>query len=474
MDEIFEASLFLNGNLITVLDYPKIKNINGEILIDCYLIDKTQSVVNQNIFYKELYEKLSIDSLEIKATTKQGSVVIFKEIYLKSSSFPSFEFTFICYDHYIEYILCNEKNRIEDFCLNSIIVEGIDIRFTKTTTVKRERYMFGIDDSRTLSITLDNTELYLQYFSKKRHYDLKIGIFEKSEENKTIILRFFGDNLLPYRIYKLFKNSLKYFLSYIAGNNVIIREESFAYNYKNSYSCYLDLTYSIPNLTELNKNHFLPIFDVHFKHKGILQDYLNALPNYFFLDKKLNLSEVIYLINQSKNVNIESSFFILLIAIEKLSNNLIKSNLIESRNNFIIDNELFKEIKPDLLNLINEIFKNKIPKKEIETFKTKIGNINLKTKTDNKIDLLLDFCEISRNEEIDLLFPKLRNLAIHEGEISFSENDANKNYHTLFILINSMLCNLIQYKGIRFIEHKNKTNYITKKETFSIDYKNYR
>ena len=117
--------------------------------------------------------------------------------------------------------------------------------------------------------------------------------------------------------------------------------------------------------------------------------------------------------------------------------------------------------------------KIKLAKKEIEAFKTKIGNLNVKNKTDNKIDILLDFCEITRNEEIDLLFPKLRNLAIHQGEICFSENDSYKNHHTLFILINSMLCNLIQYKGIRFIEHKNKTNYISKKETFRIDYKNY-
>jgi hypothetical protein len=466
LEEIFEASLFINGNFITVLDYPKLKNIEGEILIDCYLINRTLGYDNESIFYKEIQEKLSINSLEIKATTIQGSVIIFKEIYLKSSSFPSCEFTFICFDHYIEYILCNEKNRIENFYLNSLILEGIEIQFIKTSEVKRKRYMFGIDDSRTLSFKLDNTELYLNYFNKKRHYDLKIGIIEKSDESKAIILKFFGDNLLPYRIYKLFKNSLKYFLSFIAGNNVIIREESFTSN----HTYYISKTYSTHNLTELNRNHFLPIFDVHFRHEGILKDYLNTLPNYLFLDKKINLSEVIYLINQSKNVNIESSFFILLIAIEKLSNNLINSNLIGTHNNFVIDNELFKEVKPQLLNMINEVFKNKISKKEIETFKNKVGNINVKNKTDNKIDILLDFCEIPRNEEIDLLFPKLRNLAIHEGEISFSENEAYKNYQTLYILINSMLCNLLQYKGIRFIERKNKTNYISKKETYRIDY----
>ncbi|ELV7526214.1 hypothetical protein QMU91_002440, partial [Flavobacterium psychrophilum] len=115
MEEIFEASLFLNGNFITVLDYPKLKNIEGELIIDCYLINRNLGYDNQNIFYNEIQEKLSVNSLEIKATTKQGSPIIFKEIYLKSSSFPSCEFTFICFDYYIEYLLCNEENKIENF-----------------------------------------------------------------------------------------------------------------------------------------------------------------------------------------------------------------------------------------------------------------------------------------------------------------------------------------------------------------------
>jgi len=469
LTEISNASLFFNNKFVIELDYPKLKSVEGEILIDCYLIDKNHGYENDSIHYEKLQEKLNGSSLEIRATTKQGSKIIFNQIYLNSCSYPSFEFTFICLDHSIEYILCNENKNIENFHLSSLIVEGFELEFTKTSKINRKRNMFGIDDSRTLSIHLDNSELYFEYFNKKRFYNLKIGIIENTEDTKSVILKFFGDNLIPYRIYKLFKYSIKYFLSYIAGNNVIIREENFTIN----HSYYISKIYSAKNLSEFKKNTFLPIFDVQFRHEGILQDYINTFSEYLFLEKSLNLSEVIYLVNQSKQVNIESSFFILLIAIEKLSNNLIKSKLIKSNNNFVIDNEIFKELKSDLFKKIDEDFTTKINKKAINSFKTKIGNLNLKNKTDNKIDLLLDFCEISRNDEIDLLFPKLRNLAIHEGEISLSENDVYKNYQTLFVLINSMICNLLQYKGIRFLEHVDSTNYISKKEKFKIDYNNY-
>lgn len=462
MEEISNASLFIDDNFIITLDYPKLKNVDGVVLLECYIINKNHGYNDDIVYFKELKEKIYYNQLKIKTITKHGSEIILKNVYLKSCTFPSFEFEFICTDHYVEYLLCNENVKIENFFLSSLLIEGLDLQFTKTSEINRKRIMFGIDDSRTLSLKLDNTELFFQYFDKKRQYDLKIGIIDNQEESNSIILKFYGDSIIPYKIYLFFKNSIKFFLSYIAGNNIIIREETFTINHTN----YISKIYSINKLTDLNNNKFLPIFDSQFRHDRILQDYINTLPNYLFLDKLLNLSEVIYLINQSKKVNIESSFFILLIAIEKLSYNLTKSRLIESKNNFIIDNELFIKLKPILKDKIEEVFDDKISKNEIKSLKTKIDNLNIKNKTDNKIDILLDFCEIKRNEKIDLLFPKLRNLAIHEGEISFSENDAFENHQTLSILINSILCNLIQYKGIRFIEHKNDTNYISKKEQF--------
>lgn len=324
--------------------------------------------------------------------------------------------------------------------------------------------MFGKDDSRMFSFELDNSEINYSYYSKKRNFFLEIGLIKDTENEKSVIVSFFQDELIPFHIYHKIKHSLKYFISYLCGNNIIIREEY----YQNHYQHFIR-TYSQQKLTEFNINHFLPIHDVHFKHKHIINDCTKTFSNFLIWDKILNLSEIVYLINQSKQVNIESSFFILLIVIEKIAISLYISKVINKKETYILDYEHFTELKQDLYELIESNLKGKASKKKIEQLKSKVGNINKSNKTENKIDILLEFCEIKRTEEIDQLFPELRNLAIHQGEISYDRKDSSKNYHTLFILVNNIICNLIQYRGIRFIEHKDKTKYIAKKEEYNFE-----
>lgn len=340
------------------------------------------------------------------------------------------------------------------------------MQFTKTSEKKRLRTMFGKDDSRMLSLELDNSEIQYNYHDKQRSFDLEIGLIKDSENEKSVLINFYQEKLIPYRIYQKIKPSLKYFISYLCGNNAIIREEYYLCDNQ-----HFTRTYSRSEITEYNVNHFLPIHNVHFKHKRIIDDYTNTLANFLVWDKKINLSEVIYLINQSKQVNIESSFFILLIVIEKIANSLYNSGVIDKKNGSIIKDETFTELKENILPLIETNLNGKVSKKQLDQLKSKFGNINKLSKTDNKIDVLLEFCEIKRTEEIDQLFPKLRNLAIHQGEISYDRKDSSKNYHTLFVLINNIICNLIQYRGIRSIKHKDGTNYIEKKEDYKFDMK---
>lgn len=470
MEEISKASVFIDSKFVIDLDYPKFRKTNGEIIIDCYIINKNHGYEDDIRYYKELNDKFNGKLLTIRGRTPSGTKIALNKAFMSSCSHPSFEFSFTCLDYKIEHVLCDENSKMKDFGLSSLIIEGIEVLFTNTSEIKRERFMFGENDSRILTFKLDNTELNFEFFNKKRYFNFNIGLIDIEDSPNSLLVKFYGDKRLPYRIYHRFKKSINYFISYLAGNNVIIREENFTIKHQE----YITKRYSNENLLNINKNQFLPVFDVHFRHDRILQNYLNSLPNYLLVDKHLDLSEIVYLVNQSKHVNMESSFFILLIAIEKLATNLMNSDLIEIQNNYQIDDDLFQKLKPELLSTSGEVFKsNGLSKKQIEVFKTKIGNLNLKNKTDNKIDVLLDFCEIKRTEEIDLLFSKLRNLAIHEGEISFSNNEAHKNYETLFILVNNLICNLIQYKGTRFLRHDNKTNYITKKETYKIDYKKY-
>ena len=83
----------------------------------------------------------------------------------------------------------------------------------------------------------------------------------------------------------------------------------------------------------------------------------------------------------------------------------------------------------------------------------------------------MEFAEIKRNEDIDKLFPFLRNIAIHQGDIDFPKGNAIKNHQTLKILVNEIICNLLQFKGKRLVKVENKTNYISQKENYKMDYK---
>jgi len=465
LKEINSAILHIENQPIVKLDLPEIRIENGLIYIDCYINkdffgeDMEKSFLNRKSrFGDKIYE--------IQAIESNGSKIIFNQVAVQSESFPSYKFSFLCYDYSTRYINVNEENNILKSGLKYLVVEGIDMHFTKSSEKKRLRTMFGKDDSRILSFELDNSEIRYNYYDKQRNFDLEIGLINDSEKEKSVLINFYQDQLIPYRVYQKIKLSLKYFISYICGNNAVIRKEYYTYEHQ-----HFTRTYSQNEITEYNVNYFLPIHNVQFKHKGIIDDYVNTLANFLVWDKRINLSEVVYLINQSKQVNIESSFFILLIVIEKIANSLYDCGIIDKRNGSIIEDKKFLDLKENLLPLLEKNLKGGVSKKQIDQLKSKFGNINKLSKTENKIDVLLEFCEIKRTDEIDQLFPRLRNLAIHQGEISYDRKDSSKNYHTLFVLINNIICNLIQYRGIRFIEHKDETNYIGKKEEYKFDMK---
>ena len=59
--------------------------------------------------------------------------------------------------------------------------------FTKTSEKKRLRTMFGKDDSRILSLELDNSEIHYNYYDKKRFFNLEIGLIKDSEKEKSVV-----------------------------------------------------------------------------------------------------------------------------------------------------------------------------------------------------------------------------------------------------------------------------------------------
>ena len=464
-EEIFDAVLFENNIKIIGLTLPKLLNKNGFIQIKCY-IEKAFFEIENDSFIPNPFEKLHNKIFEIHATTKQGSKIIFKDVVIRNTQYPSCKFVFLCLSNSIQQIDSPNQNVHYKNFVFRICVEGINLEFERTSKIVKKRYVFNEDETRTISIARDIIEISLNYFFRKKGYHFQIAVINDETNKNSVIIKFYGDFKIEYRYYKFIKNSFTYFLSYVAGNNLKIREEAYQFNDK-----YYKNEFSFKKIKKTGINEYLPIDSIHFRHEHILQDYFKTFENYLILDKHLKISEIIYLINQSKKVNIESSFFILLIAIEKLSDTLLKSDLIKDIKPNIIENKLFNELITTTKDSFKDSFTSKIRSKDYDKLYSKLCNINLNGKTDNKIEFLIEFAEIKRNEDIDKLFPFLRNIAIHQGDIDFPKGNAIKNHQTLKILVNEIICNLLQFKGKRLVKVENKTNYISQKENYKMDYK---
>ncbi|WP_454059754.1 hypothetical protein [Elizabethkingia ursingii] len=466
-DAIYSAVLVYNNIEIISLIRPKLYEKKGLIKIDCFLDSTLFEFSDHYIFKNHPTVDLGKGKFKLKAITKQGSVIEFFEVLLTYSSYPSYSFTFTCYFYSLQYANVDHADNINYSMLSSFVVDGFDFQYTRTSQIVRQRNIFNKDDTSTLSINFDTIELPLNLWYKKRHFDFQIAIIKNPSKANSAIVRFIGDSLLPYRIYEKIKFSIKYFISYLVGNNIIIKEESF---HNNKYGYFIK-SYSEKRNKKILTNEYLPVYDAVFRHKYIAQDYIETISLYLYLDKKIKLSEIIYLINQAKKVDVESSFFILVICIEKLSRLLVESDLIPAADKTIVSKELFDTIKKPLLTNFEKLCGNSISKNELSIFKSKIHNLNVKGKTDYKIDMLLEFAEIERTDEVRFLFPFLRNLAIHEGEISTTDNGHYENYFSLFNLVNEIICNLIQYKGIRRPKSIQNSKILIKKKKYIINYK---
>lgn len=466
MEDIYEADLILNNKIIISFIRPKFYEKKGIIKIDCFLDSNLVDYSNGFFLKTNPGINLNKEVFKIRAITKQRSLIEFYEVLMSKSSYPSYEFTFTCFHYSLQYANVIETDLIENSVLSSFSLDGMNLQYINTSLIKRERKLYDEDDSRTLSIDFDSIELPLNLSFKKRFYDLKIALVKHPKSEKSVTVIFCGDSKIPFRIYEKLKFSLKYFISYIAGNNIIIREE----NFHNNKQGYFVKTYSEQNIKRTFENEYLPIYEPVFKHKKIIENYVETISLYLFLDKKIKLSNIIYLINQAKKVDIESGFFILLICVEKLSLLLLESDLIPDSEKTIIPKKIFDTIKGSLFDSLKDLVQDRISNDQLSAFKSKINNLNAKGKTDYKIDLLLDYAEIDRTDEINLLFPYLRNLAIHEGEISSSENDHYKNFYLLFNLVNEIICNLIQYKGIRKPKSLSNSRILEIKKEFKNSY----
>lgn len=191
------------------------------------------------------------------------------------------------------------------------------------------------------------------------------------------------------------------------------------------------------------------------------------------MDKYFDLTSIIYLFNEAKKGSLESRVFIMLIVIEKLASKFLSSPFNTNPNNHIIDSEIFNSLIKNTKNTFENDFKN-IKVNDFNILNSRLGSINQKTKTDRKIYDLLEFAEIELTSEIEYLFPMIRNLAIHTGEVDHPSSNALINYKTLIKLINDLIANIIQYKGYRLFERQEEANIIDIKNNYKINIDDYR
>jgi hypothetical protein len=448
---------------------PKIKSKKGIIHIEGVL-DFHEPLSKEKV--KELEEHLGIhagtrdvnpeDYLQITGTGKFGSDVLISEVHCVTISFSSLKATFATYGdlyHRNKYPGNYKSNRIY-----SIGLEGLKIAFERVTSFDYTRTILGEEQRRTLRSEWDYTEQKLHFKWKSKQYDHKIT-FLKSEDNLTV-LRFEKDQWLELSTYTDIKQQLRAFLSYPNGNVLNFREEHFEEN-----GVSFSKISSGKKVKNSVRSQYIPLHSIQFRSKNILKDYLNCFDNFLFVDQHLDLVGFVFLFNQSRKEAIDTSIFIMLIALEKIASNFIESDLFSEKRNTIIDpvefNSRIDKTKEQFKKDFNDL-------KDFQKLNSKLGNLNQKHQTDKKIEALLDFARVKRTDEVEHLFTILRNKAIHQGKIDTIGENGFENYINLTLLCNRLLCNLIQYKGLRFVEQREQTNYLEQTTEYKTNYEKFR
>jgi hypothetical protein len=472
LPELAKISLVLkNGEELTILN-PKLKSRKGHIILD--------GILDQHQFtdFKDIEEKLEMQS---GTTTKKvselfvmrginsfGSQVEIFPVDVNSIQYPSLNVSFLCYGYIDEIIPARQLPEVpQPNVVYSLCFEGLKMNYTNLTTIKRERDILNEFESDKISFKKDFIESHLNFYFKEQLYELDVALINIPDE-KFVVLRFANKNRLPLKVYEKIKFSLTTFLSFATGNNLIIRSEHFTKD-----SDIFTRTFSGLESKQRSYSDFIPLNEINFLHKRILPDYFECFNTYLFLDEFLALSELILLFNNAKKSPVDSSIFLMLVALEKLGDKFIKSRFHVIKEGYIIDDTRFKLLIKKTIQQFEADFstlKNEDLKDAFSDLKSKICGINKKGKTDNKIDQLLEFVEIPKSSEINRLFPILRNKAIHQGEIHLPEANAYKNKVALELLLNRIIANLIQYKGIRFIRRETNKNIGEQKKRYKTDY----
>ncbi len=449
------------GELIEIIN-PKLKIKKGIIyvrgLFDQTKFKEPKDVENLLNIQHGHHSVTTNDLFEIIGLDQTNSEVEISAVHYHNINYSEMKIEFISYGHLTRKIKHPSNDKKENQLL-SIGLEAFKLEFNQLTTIERKRTILGKEEKQITSFRRDYTEAMINFSVDEKQYNLQLSFME-NDKNKLVYLHIEGDEILNFDDYQKIRFKLKAFLSYASGNNVIFRVE----NYYCNQILYQKI-YSTRRTKYKYDSAFIKINNIHFRNHNILQDYLNAFNTFLLVEKHIDLSSIIFLLNQSKKVSIDSGFFIMLIAIERLANEILNSPFLYPEIMYYMEQDKFKELFGATKKTFEKSFEylKKSDKTNYNKLYSKLCGINRIGKTDMKIKYLLEFAEIEETQEINNLFPILRNLAIHKGEIDFPEGKAFENFEILKGLINEIICNIIQYKGVRYLKSEGKTNYIKKK-----------
>lgn len=466
LPQIYDAKLCLkDGTLLDILN-PKLKYKKGNVHIKG-LLDKNQ-FVDLNDFRTKLQMDKEIitehDLLSITAINDyQKNITITKISYI-NIAFDTMEVEFVSYGG-VKNPICKESTSKN--CINAISIEGLSMMFKQLTHTDSNRLILMENTKIIGNSKRDYSEHILNFNYKNNKYNLNTTFIQNSKKEEIISLVIENNDGLDLSIYNEIKGQLRAFLSFPTGNTLVFRKETFtedSFLYENYFSW--------KKVKQKVYSDYVPIAE-HIDKQDVFQDYLNCFNNFLIMDNFFDLTDVVFLFNQAKKTSVEGAIFLMLIAIEKLGDRFLSSPFNTNTSNFIIDPNTFDILFSETKAKFDNDFEF-IDKRSFQILKNKLGLLNQKGKTDKKIDELLDFSEIKRTDEINQLFPMLRNLAIHEGKTNHPEGNSYIHFKTLKNLLHDIILNLIQYKGYRYLGRIDGTKTVTYKDRFNLDLENYR
>jgi hypothetical protein len=458
-----------NGEEYTLLA-PEIKDTKGVISVSgLFDIKEFQGGIKEIVDKFNMkwgnYSKSHEDLFKIVATGVSNNQITVYPVDFTSFNHQTLKVSFVCYGYFEDLMKFQDNNDVES--IYSIGFEGMTLCFDSTTRTTQTRTSFGKQQELSVGVDWDHSNSILYFNHEGHHYYVKVMLV-KRKESKQIDLIFDQETPVPIEVFTAIKWPLTAFLSYGCGNNISIREENLIVKEGQKKRIY-----SGKRLIPKSYSNYIPLNDYGLRADGILNKYFTSFNLFLFVENKLRISEAITLFNFAKKARtVDESIYMMLVSIEALAERFKKSEFIDIKSGFYMDQELFNEkIKHTKRVFESDFAFFKIEnKKDYYNLLSNLGSINRISKTNIKIYELFKFAELSEFSSKADFFNSLRQKAIHEGEMNLPEANAFHNQIKLELIFNEIIANIIQYKFERYLRTEERTKHGKVKNDFVTDY----